>query len=467
MSADGAAPASDSRRIEWLRKKFPWLSAGATIAEDPEVLRVELPPSPRACTGCGVAGHDRRNCPEVERQPKRCAWCREVGHVARLCPARPTDVDPGEASMRARADLCRRCRRLGHRMPECPEKPAPGGRHCGWCKEPGHQIVTCAKFKADRPGVPPPAIKPKRPAQIRCGICREPGHRRETCPLRPVETELVDLVAAPVVADAGAPEDVYDACLAAPAPPAVPVLPPQVRAENEKAAPGQRCCSVCRKPGHRRQTCPQLGGEPKRAPGELSHRRALPPPVFVDRDEEADLTDLVADEPPVDFIEAEAHNDVEESHKSAFDGDFRPFTESPAKMRREIRRALRVIQPDEEPGDLPARPRTRGDCQNNGIRPCPFISCRHNLFLDVDENSGAIKFNYAEVGQMRESCTLDVADRGGITLEAVAQTLNLTRERIRQIEVRGLVGAKESAAALDVEDPPEHRDSPLGGAVAL
>ena len=37
-----------------------------------------------------------------------------------------------------------------------------------------------------------------------------------------------------------------------------------------------------------------------------------------------------------------------------------------------------------------------------------------------------------------ETCSLDVADRGGITLEEVGEILNLTRERIRQVEVRGL-----------------------------
>jgi DNA-directed RNA polymerase sigma subunit (sigma70/sigma32) len=39
---------------------------------------------------------------------------------------------------------------------------------------------------------------------------------------------------------------------------------------------------------------------------------------------------------------------------------------------------------------------------------------------------------------MKETCALDVADRGGITLEEVGEILNLTRERIRQVEVFGL-----------------------------
>jgi len=40
---------------------------------------------------------------------------------------------------------------------------------------------------------------------------------------------------------------------------------------------------------------------------------------------------------------------------------------------------------------------------------------------------------------MPATCALDVADRGGITLEEVGEILNLTRERIRQVEVGGLL----------------------------
>ena len=46
---------------------------------------------------------------------------------------------------------------------------------------------------------------------------------------------------------------------------------------------------------------------------------------------------------------------------------------------------------------------------------------------------------------MAETCALDVADRGGITLEEVGAILNLTRERIRQVEVRGLGKLREQS----------------------
>ena len=84
-------------------------------------------------------------------------------------------------------------------------------------------------------------------------------------------------------------------------------------------------------------------------------------------------------------------------------------------------------------------PRTRVDCVG-GERPCPFVSCKHHLYLDVSARTGAIKLNFPdlEVWEMSETCALDVADRGGTTLEEVGAIMNLTRERIRQVEVKGL-----------------------------
>ena len=86
------------------------------------------------------------------------------------------------------------------------------------------------------------------------------------------------------------------------------------------------------------------------------------------------------------------------------------------------------------------RPVTRGDCLSGGInemRPCPWVSCRHHLALGVDEHTGNIKINHPDidVSDMRTTCALDVADDGGTTLDGVGALMNLTRERIRQIEL--------------------------------
>lgn len=85
------------------------------------------------------------------------------------------------------------------------------------------------------------------------------------------------------------------------------------------------------------------------------------------------------------------------------------------------------------------RPKSREDCRT-ADRPCPFVSCKYHLYLDVNPHTGSIKMNFPdlEVWELSETCSLDVADRGGITLEEVGELLNLTRERIRQVESAGL-----------------------------
>lgn len=94
----------------------------------------------------------------------------------------------------------------------------------------------------------------------------------------------------------------------------------------------------------------------------------------------------------------------------------------------------------DHPGDE-GRPRTRGDCLRVP-RPCPWVSCRWNLYLDVSPTTGSVKINFPEREpheiDPRCSCALDVADRGGVRLEDIALALNMTRERARQIEERAL-----------------------------
>jgi hypothetical protein len=107
------------------------------------------------------------------------------------------------------------------------------------------------------------------------------------------------------------------------------------------------------------------------------------------------------------------------------------------------------------------RPTTREACVG-GERPCPFVSCKHHLYLDVSAKTGAIKLNFPdlEVWEMTETCALDVADRGGTTLEEVGAIMNLTRERIRQVEVKGLAkleALKDMMALRDYVD-----EGPIG-----
>lgn len=101
----------------------------------------------------------------------------------------------------------------------------------------------------------------------------------------------------------------------------------------------------------------------------------------------------------------------------------------------------RVLIGEQAFRDLDAleRPKTRGDCKA-GPRPCPFVACRAHLAIDVSED-GSIKRNFPhlELDEMVDTCALDVADRGPLTLEETGARINVTRERMRQIEVRALI----------------------------
>jgi len=88
-------------------------------------------------------------------------------------------------------------------------------------------------------------------------------------------------------------------------------------------------------------------------------------------------------------------------------------------------------------------PRLRAHCRH-GVRPCPYVTCKYNLYLDVS-HAGSIMPNFPEVEAGEhiggESCVLDVAERNpdGLTLEKVGELFNLTRERIRQVEAKAII----------------------------
>jgi hypothetical protein len=141
-----------------------------------------------------------------------------------------------------------------------------------------------------------------------------------------------------------------------------------------------------------------------------------------------------------------------EQRRSRRKRDVRARTISVKRMTKRELEIGRLLYPESDY----EKPRTRADCAD-APRPCPFVSCKHHLFLDVSSRTGAIKLNFPdlEVWEMNETCALDVADRGGTTLEEVGAIMNLTRERIRQVEVKALAkldALKDMMALRDYVD---------------
>lgn len=92
---------------------------------------------------------------------------------------------------------------------------------------------------------------------------------------------------------------------------------------------------------------------------------------------------------------------------------------------------------DDEPID---RPRTRLECAT-GPRPCPYVACRHHLYVDVGASQRSLKMNFPELepDELVETCSLDLADRGDQSLEQVSELMNMTRQGVSVIEMRALV----------------------------
>jgi len=108
------------------------------------------------------------------------------------------------------------------------------------------------------------------------------------------------------------------------------------------------------------------------------------------------------------------------------------------------------------------RPKTRLECID-GPRPCPWVSCRFHLYLDVNEKTGTIRFNFPdkEVWELKETCALDLAGEKENTYDEIGQALNLTRERVRQVVVETSERVHDQISPGEKREPlPESFDSP-------
>lgn len=98
-------------------------------------------------------------------------------------------------------------------------------------------------------------------------------------------------------------------------------------------------------------------------------------------------------------------------------------------------------------------PATRGECRG-GVRPCPLVSCRYHLLLDIaedgrlfmtrDVDAEDVESIVEALREMPETCALDVAERGGVSARDVGEILGMHHKVIERT-------VRETAARLGVE----------------
>ena len=109
-----------------------------------------------------------------------------------------------------------------------------------------------------------------------------------------------------------------------------------------------------------------------------------------------------------------------------------------------------TLTTDETP-EMP-RPKTREECKNVP-RPCPYVTCRYNLYLDI-RGDGVLRINFPdrEPEEMLASCSLDLAEDGPRTLDSVAGLMGMSKERARQIEASAMQKLRKALGAKEYHD---------------
>ena len=115
------------------------------------------------------------------------------------------------------------------------------------------------------------------------------------------------------------------------------------------------------------------------------------------------------------------------------------------------RRARRLRMPPPEPD---WRPQTRADCARVP-RPCPYVGCRYNMTLDITPQ-GSIRWRlpdpWDDPASGRDTCALDMAERGPHTLEQIGDVMGVTRERVRQEIIAAFTHVKDDMDGFTYAD---------------
>lgn len=106
------------------------------------------------------------------------------------------------------------------------------------------------------------------------------------------------------------------------------------------------------------------------------------------------------------------------------------------KAHAELDALLGPIEPlsTEDLDALAERPRTWGECCER-TDPCPWVSCRYHLGVDVTER-GRLVLVHPAPDEMAEPCALRIAHRGEHTFGQVSKFVGVTRQRVEQLTNR-------------------------------
>ena len=120
-------------------------------------------------------------------------------------------------------------------------------------------------------------------------------------------------------------------------------------------------------------------------------------------------------------------------------------------------RALPIVE--REPG----YPVTRGDCID-AQRPCPYVSCKWHLLTTIASDGRMYKARdfderdpdsiVAALVEMSETCTLDVADKGGMSEEEIGDIYGVSADKMKRDSMTAVARARARIMmAMDPKDP--------------
>lgn len=93
------------------------------------------------------------------------------------------------------------------------------------------------------------------------------------------------------------------------------------------------------------------------------------------------------------------------------------------------------------------RPSVYADClaQHLGSehRPCPFASCEHHLMFRIVDGEIVLNFHTEDIDELPYTCAVHEASGDEMTLEAIALRLNISKERVRQLQNIALAKLKD------------------------